>query len=189
MGKTTKRGLCLVLVCVVSACGDFGTESGVARTGGLEGADGARTSGDVQPPAFCDDLLDRQPDSVALEDEMLRLINEHRTNGSSCGPPTHPLESAAALQCAARLHSRDMDERDFYQHINPDGDGPRERMEAVGYDLGPWGENIVKEPTSAQEAMDGFMESPGHCSNIMSPEFSAVGIGVHGTTWTQSFSN
>jgi len=62
-------------------------------------------------------------------------------------------------------------------------------MEAVGYDLGPWGENILEGPTSAQEAMDGFMESPDHRSNIMSPEFTVVGIGVHGTTWTQNFSN
>jgi uncharacterized protein YkwD len=37
--------------------------------------------------------------------------------------------------------------------------------------------------------LDGFMESPGHCANIMSPEFSVVGIGVHGDSWTQSFSN
>jgi uncharacterized protein YkwD len=82
-----------------------------------------------------------------------------------------------------------LNERDFYQHINPDGERPRERMEAVGYAAGPWGENIFKGPTSAKEAMDGFMESPGHCANIMSPEFSVVGVGVHGDSWTQSFSN
>jgi uncharacterized protein YkwD len=186
MGKTTKRGLCLVLLCVVSACGGFETGSGAPRSAGLEGAG---TSGDVTPPAFCDEVQDWAPDSVALEDEMLRLINEYRTNGSNCAAPTHPLEAAPALRCAARLHSMDMNGRDFYQHVNPEGEGPRDRMESVGYVAGPWGENIFKEPTSAKEAMDGFMESPGHCANIMSPEFTAVGIGVHGTSWTQSFSN
>ena len=79
--------------------------------------------------------------------------------------------------------------RDFYQHINPDGERPRERMEAVGYRAGPWGENIFKGATSAQEVMDGFMGSPGHCANVMSPEFSVVGIGVDGESWTQAFSD
>jgi uncharacterized protein YkwD len=42
---------------------------------------------------------------------------------------------------------------------------------------------------SAKEAMDGFTQNPDHCANIMSPEFSVVGVGVHGDSWTQSFSN
>jgi len=183
MGNMTKRGLCLLWIGLMSSCGDPNAGSALAR------ASGASVREEVPPPAFCDSVQSWEPDSIALEEEMLRLINEYRTNGSSCAGPTHPLASHAGLNCAARLHSNDMDARDFYQHVNPDGVGPRERMEAVGYDLGPWGENILKGPTSAQEAMEGFMESPDHCSNIMSPEFTVVGIGVHGTTWTQNFSN
>jgi uncharacterized protein YkwD len=177
MGNMTKRGLCLVWLCVASACGDPGAESGGAR------------SAEVPMPAYCDAVQNWDAEAVVLEEEMLRLINEYRTSGFNCGGPTHPLQSQDALRCAARLHSLDMNERDFYQHVNPDGDGPSDRMQAAGYDAGPWGENIFKGPTSAQEAMTGFMESPGHCANIMSSEFSVVGIGVDGTSWTQSFSN
>lgn len=180
MGNIGKCGLGLLWLCAAAACGEADGGAGESRSGDL-----AR---DIVPPAFCDEVSDWDPEALALEEEMLRLINQHRTEGSNCGAPTHPLQSALALRCAARLHSKDMDERDFYQHVNPDRDGPRERMEAVGFIDGPWAENIVKGPTSAEEAMEGFMESPGHCSNIMSPELSAVGIGVHGTTWTQAFS-
>jgi uncharacterized protein YkwD len=183
MGNMTKRGPYLAFLCIAFACGDLDAGSGGAR------ASGAGIREEVPPPAFCDAVQDWATESVAREEEMLRLINEHRSNGSSCAGPTHPLVSHAGLKCAARLHSKDMDERDFYQHVNPDGVGPRERMEAVGYDVGPWGENILKGPTSAAEAMDGFMESPEHCSNIMSPDLTVVGIGMYNTTWTQSFSN
>jgi uncharacterized protein YkwD len=183
MGNMTKQGLCLAWMCLMTGCGDPAAGLGDAR------ASGANVREEVPPPAFCDAVQDWDAQSVALEEEMLRLINAYRTSGSSCAGPTHPLVSRAGLICAARLHSKDMDDRDFYQHVNPDGEGPRERMEAVGYDIGPWGENILKGPGSAQEAMDGFMESPDHCSNIMSPELTVVGIGVHGTTWTQNFSN
>jgi uncharacterized protein YkwD len=186
MGNT-KRGLGLVLV-VACACGDYDASSGGAR-GGLEGAANGEAREPLPLPSECDAVQDWDPESIALEEEMLRLINEARASGASCAGPTHPLEMHDALRCAARLHSMDMNESDFYQHVNPEGNGPRERMEAVGYDLGPWGENIVKEPASAQEAMDVFMESPGHCANIMSSEITIVGIGVHGTTWTQDFSN
>jgi uncharacterized protein YkwD len=185
MGNMTKWGLCSALVCIASACGDYDSGAGGARTGGLDGD----VRQEVPMPAFCDAVQDWEADAVAFEEEMLRLINEYRTNGSSCGAPTHPLQSQDALECVARLHSLDMNEREFYQHVNRDGEGPRERMEAAGYAAGPWGENIFKGPTSAKEAMDGFMESPGHCANIMSPEFSVVGVGVHGDSWTQSFSN
>ena len=187
MGQKTKRGLCLVWLCVASACGDPGAGFGDARTAEPDGVGGTRAEAPM--PAYCEAVQDWDANAVALEEEMLRLINEYRTSGSNCGAPTHPLQSQDALECAARLHSQDMNERDFYQHVNPDGDGPSERMQAAGYDAGPWGENIFKGPTTAKEAMDGFMDSPGHCANIMSPEFSIVGIGVDGTSWTQSFSN
>lgn len=175
-----KQGLFLMMMCTLYACGDVDPGTARSGTGG---------TGEVTLPLQCNAVQEWDPEWVAFEEEMLRLINEHRTNGSNCGDPTHPLQSQSALQCAARLHSWDMNDRDYYQHTNPDGDGPRERMEAAGYNGGTWGENIFKGPTSAQEAMDGFMDSPGHCSNIMSPEFSLVGIGVHGTSWTQNFSD
>jgi uncharacterized protein YkwD len=181
MGNISKWGLVLLWLCAAGACGEADSSAGGSRSGGL--------AEDVVPPAFCDEVSDWDPEALALEEEMLRLINLHRTEGSTCGGPTHALQSAPALRCAARLHSKDMDERDFYQHVNPDGDDPRQRMEAVGFTEGPWAENIVKGPRSAEKAMEGFMESPAHCSNIMSPELGVVGIGVHGTTWTQAFSD
>jgi uncharacterized protein YkwD len=176
-----KWGLCVGLACSLAGCGDAGLGSGDAR--------GATTGDEIPLASECEAVQQWDARWVALEDEMLRVINEYRVNGSSCGGPTHPLVSTQALQCAARLHSMDMDERDFYQHRNPDGADPRERMEAAGYVTGPWGENILKGPQSAREAVDELMGSSSHCAVIMSPEVTVAGIGVHGTSWTQNFSN
>lgn len=174
-------GLCVGLMGWLVACGDAGAGSGGAR---------AASTGEVMPlPAECDAVQDWDPAWTALEQDMLRSINEHRAKGASCGGPTHALQMTAALQCAARLHSMDMSERGFYQHRNPEGLDPRERMEAVGYVAGPWAENILQGPQSAQEAMDALMASPGHCANIMSPELTVVGVGFFGEFWTQNFSN
>ena len=122
---------------------------------------------------------------------MLEIVNEHRTRGANCGgvsmAPTQALQSDSALRCAARLHSRDMNDRDFFDHTNPDGDGPGARMAAAGWQGRGWGENIQGGSTTAEGAMDSLMSSPGHCRNIMDPDFTHAGIGVDGTRWTQVF--
>ena len=56
------------------------------------------------------------------------------------------------------------------------------------------GENIAAGATSAEEVMEGWLASPGHCENIMSPRFSEMGIAwvvdpksASGVYWAQTF--
>lgn len=169
--------------------GAGGVESGAAGTGGTSGDAGNR--GEVPLNATCDDTLGWSPASASLEDDMLEIVNEHRTRGANCGgvsmPATQALRSDPALRCAARLHSRDMNERDFFDHTNPDGDGPGVRMAEAGWEGRGWGENIQSGSNTAEGAMSSLMSSPGHCRNIMDPDFTHAGIGVDGTKWTQVF--
>jgi uncharacterized protein YkwD len=136
---------------------------------------------------------------TALEDAVLELTNAQRALGFECSSEqrfdaTHPLEMDPRLRCAARRHSDDMGARDYYDHYSPDGESPGERIEITGYNWSQYGENIYKSPESAQEAIDGWLTSEGHCSNIMSAEFSQIGIGYSehlniemGRFWTQVF--
>jgi uncharacterized protein YkwD len=116
--------------------------------------------------------------------------------GANCGGenfgPAEPLVMEPSLQCAARMHSLDMDERNFFAHDNPSGEGPSQRMDDAGYDGRTWGENIAGGSSDAEGTMDQWMDSPGHCSNIMNPSFSQIGVGYHpggdwGHLWTQTF--
>ncbi len=50
------------------------------------------------------------------------------------------------------------------------------------------GENIASGQESADEVVDGWMASPGHCANIMDPNFTEIGVGYYdGDIWTQVF--
>ncbi|MCP4600648.1 MAG: CAP domain-containing protein [Proteobacteria bacterium] len=137
------------------------------------------------------------------ECQVLKLVNQRRSQGADCGNYGH-FESTGALALqsnlreAARLHSRDMGERNYFSHESPGGPNGidmLERVENAGYT--GWaaiGENIAAGRGAAEETMIGWMESPGHCANIMNPEFSQIGVGyaqVSGSEfihyWTQDF--
>ncbi|MFI1718758.1 sigma-70 family RNA polymerase sigma factor [Streptomyces litmocidini] len=123
--------------------------------------------------------------SGSAQEQVIELVNAERAK-AGCGPLTeHPL-----LTEAAQGHSDDMAARDFFDHTDPDGDGPGERITAAGYAWSSYGENIAKGQTTAAEVMDSWMHSPGHRANILNCGFKEIGVGLHtsgGPYWTQAF--
>ncbi len=148
---------------------------------------------DIPANDFCQDVADWAVEWHQFEEEALALINARRADGADCGStgsfgPADPLTMNGALRCAARNHSMDMALRDFFDHTDPDGLGPGTRIEAAEYEWMSWGENIAWGPTTPESVVDGWMNSPGHCANIMDPSFTETGIGFHeGNSWTQTF--
>jgi uncharacterized protein YkwD len=141
------------------------------------------------------------PDSsgAAWEDEVLALVNQRRAAGATCGgtlyAPAPALWMDANLRAAARGHSLDMATQNYFSHVSLDGRTFDQRIRNAGYGGAfPLGENIAAGQTSPQAVVDGWMNSPGHCQNIMSPGFKAIGVGYafrSGSTyrhyWTQNF--
>lgn len=140
------------------------------------------------------------PAWAELEEEVLDLVNVHRAAGYTCHEgsygPTASLTMEPRLGCAARLHSLDMGERDFFDHDTPEGTGFDERVEAQGYTN--WltiGENIAAGAETASVSVEQWMtSSTGHCGNIMNPAFEDLGVGValvgsstYKWYWTQDF--
>jgi uncharacterized protein YkwD len=128
-----------------------------------------------------------------FEEEVLTLVNKQRISGATCGnassfDPTHPLVMNADLQVTARNHSLDMATRDFFDHVNPDGEDPGLRIAATGYSAVTWGENIAWGQPSPEQVVASWMSSSGHCANIMSSSFTEIGIGYDPAhIWTQVF--
>jgi uncharacterized protein YkwD len=165
------------------------------------GCDPAPPSGEewsaVPTIAYCNDARDWDPQWTELEEQTLALVNARRAEGADCRTagnfaPSEPLAMDPALRCAARVHSADMDAREFFEHTNPSGESPFERMENAGYAFSTAGENIDGGATDAEAVMQQWMGSDGHCSNIMNPAFRDIGIGYHpggeyGHLWTQTF--
>jgi len=141
------------------------------------------------------------PPFPAWEDEVLALVNAARAAGHDCDSkgdfgPTNPLTMNASLRCAARKHAFDMSSRDFFDHINPDGETFIDRIVMAGY--GSYtiiGENIAGggDLMDPKLAVDGWLASDGHCANIMNPLYTEFGAGAHEGEgaltfyWTQEF--
>lgn len=170
--------------------GDGGT--GMADTGMMPGPS------DVPEGPACADVADWAPAWAQLELDVLALVNEVRAQGANCGSkgafgPAGPLTMHPALRCAARKHSADMAARNFFDHINPDGETPWDRMGKAGYGgYSAAGENIAAGSPDAAGTMEQWMTSDGHCANIMSPDFEHIGVGYstggqYGHLWTQVF--
>ncbi|MEU1232049.1 sigma-70 family RNA polymerase sigma factor [Streptomyces sp. NPDC005828] len=123
--------------------------------------------------------------SGSTAQQVISLVNSERAK-AGCGP----LTENSLLTKAAQGHSDDMAARNFFDHTNPDGDGPGERITAAGYAWSSYGENIAKGQTTAAQVMESWMNSPGHRANILNCGFKEIGIGIHtsgGPYWTQAF--
>jgi uncharacterized protein YkwD len=134
------------------------------------------------------------PAPAVLASDALQLVNDVRSRGTRCGErvfaPAPPLALSGTLGNVALGHAADMAEHDYFEHRDLDGGSPADRVRAVGYRERLVGENIAYGPKSVQEVVQGWLDSPGHCENIMDPRFSALGIayaqgrsGRHGLYW------
>nr|WP_276514143.1 CAP domain-containing protein [Actinomadura citrea] len=95
------------------------------------------------------------------------------------------------LQAAAQGHSDDMVARDFFDHTDPSGKNPGDRITAAGYRWSTYGENIAYGQRTPAAVMSAWMNSSGHRANILNCRFKNIGVGVtlkSGTPyWTQNF--
>ncbi|MER5410618.1 sigma-70 family RNA polymerase sigma factor [Streptomyces sp. NPDC002769] len=118
--------------------------------------------------------------------QVVALVNKERA-AAGCGALTEDAE----LEKAAQAHSDDMAARNFFEHTNPDGADPGQRITAAGYRWSTYGENIAQGQQTPQAVMESWMNSPGHRANILNCSFKNIGVGVHkgtgGPWWTQDF--
>jgi uncharacterized protein YkwD len=128
-----------------------------------------------------------------LEMEIHNLINKERQKQG-----LSTLEYDIKLAEIARTHSKDMVNRNFYSHYNPEGQGPTERAISAGFYTDGIGENICKDnlletgysicfiPLNdwkdlgelAESIVESWMGSYGHRENILSYMYYCEGIGV-----------
>lgn len=123
-----------------------------------------------------------------LETEVITLTEQVRADHGCDGK----LTVDDRLIVAAREHSADMVERDYFDHTTPDGEGPGDRAQAAGYPA--WGgENIAAGYVTAEQVVDAWLDSDGHRANLLNCGFAAIGVGVveaedgNGYVWTQAF--
>ena len=124
-------------------------------------------------------LAARLGDWQAEGQKLLERINNARGTARQCGSQSlaaaAPLSWNATLGSTAEAHSRAMANGNFFDHQDPDGRTPGDRAELAGYSGQRVGENIAAGLDSASKVVDGWLASPGHCANLMNPQFSELG--------------
>lgn len=115
------------------------------------------------------------------QQEILTYLNQARSKPCQCGsttyPATTPLALNAKLNAASDKHALDMATYNYFSHTGRDGSQPWDRMTREGYLWRTAGENIAAGYTTTRSVVDGWLRSPGHCANIMNPNFKEVGVG------------
>lgn len=106
------------------------------------------------------------------EEKMLTDLNKERVSRGF-----KALTHEASFSEIARDYARDMWIRGYFSHYSPEGKNVADRFSEAGIKYKVVGENLAYAPTE-ETAHTGLMNSEGHKANILSSDYSKVGVGV-----------
>ena len=125
--------------------------------------------------------FDDEIDAATVEDHVVE-----RTDAERAAVGAGSTRTDVDLSSVARDHSRDMRDRGFVDHENPDGDGPGDRVREAGLECHP-GENVYHAPRGAlatseralaDRVVSSWLESAGHRETLLRERYDRQGVGV-----------
>ncbi|RJF73907.1 hypothetical protein D3875_19690 [Deinococcus cavernae] len=136
--------------------------------------------------------------TTTFAQRVLELTNAARAQARTCGTTTYaattPLVYNALLEKAAQGHATDMATKNYFSHTSQDGRTFAQRISDTGYAWRTIGENIAAGQSTPESVVSGWLQSPGHCANIMNPAFKELSVGYAYNTsssyryyWVQDF--
>jgi uncharacterized protein YkwD len=174
---------------LLAACGGGGDGAGTTATvstaSAVSGASAATT-----PAATSSNI-----DAASALEQLNAARAVARTCGTTLMPAVSPLRWNAALEQAAVGHSEWMQANDTFSHTGADGSTVGTRATAAGYEWKMVGENIAAGQRDVPSVIAAWLESEGHCMNIMHPDFVDVALAMkpgtssntYRTWWTLDF--
>jgi|GEM_PF-296417 len=118
--------------------------------------------------------------------QLVSLVNNERQKN---GLPALTVDTEVAR--VAGIKSQDMVDNDYFSHNSPTYGSPFEMLDSFGIKYLHAGENLAGHRT-VQSAHEALMNSAGHRQNILSNDYTHIGIGVrpsnrYGYVFTQLF--
>jgi uncharacterized protein YkwD len=105
-----------------------------------------------------------------------------------------PVTLNSELGAAAKYHSADMANNNYFDHYLFDGTDAGTNIQNFGYTGFPYAENIAAGMETAQEVLTGWQNSPEHNATMTNPQYTEVGIGRayneashYGWYWTATY--
>ena len=123
--------------------------------------------------------------TLSYPEQVVRLVNKEREKaGLQPLAISQPAEAAALVRAKETEHS--------FSHTRPDGRQFSTALLEQGARFRTAGENIAWGQRTPEQVMQGWMNSSGHCANILNASYTAIGVGYYrnaaGTNyWTQLF--
>ena len=131
--------------------------------------------------------------TAKFEQQFIAEVNKVRKKSRLCGnkkyPAAKPLMLSEKLTVASYKHSLDMSDNQFLEHISSNGDTLVERMRDVEYAWSAVGENLAHNQKTIKQVIEDWLSSPGHCSNLMSSDYTQAGVAMVNGYWTQVYAS
>lgn len=125
--------------------------------------------------------------TLSAEEEVVQLVNQERAKYG-----LKPLTSNWELARVARYKSQDMLNKNYFDHNSPTYGTPFQMIKNFGITYKTAGENIAAGQATPQAVVKAWMNSEGHRKNILSSNYTQIGVGYvkggsYGHYWTQMF--
>ncbi|MEC0127643.1 CAP domain-containing protein [Paenibacillus pabuli] len=114
--------------------------------------------------------------------QVVKLVNAERAKAG-----LGALASDALLDKVAVAKAKDMSDNNYFDHQSPTYGSPFDMMKQFGVTYSYAGENIAQGQKTPQEVVTAWMNSEGHRANILSKNFTKIGVGYYNGYWAQEF--
>lgn len=158
----------------------------------IELPDHAATGQQTSEHSQSDDIKEGTEQSTERGDssqaqDVLKLVNQEREKNG-----LQPLTLSNELTKIANTKAQDMATKHYFSHTSPTLGTPFEMLQNYGVKYSHAGENIASGQKSAAQVMNDWMNSSGHRANILSKDYTQLGVGYatggeYGTYWVQLF--
>lgn len=124
-------------------------------------------------PAMAQSACKQPEASEAMQAEALKAVNAERAQAG-----LRPLKFSRSLDKAAQYAACDNADRREITHVSSDGSRLKDRLNRVGYRYRSAAENTGRGFRSGTSAVQWWMNSPKHKSNILMRGVKEVGLGI-----------
>lgn len=129
------------------------------------------------PYSFCATVNESYNLTKTTDYELNEKLNFHLTNGLRAINGVAKLKYCNDAASVAKKHSTDMATRNYFNHLNPEGERVGARLTAGGVEWYACSENIVAGYYDPYAIANGWYNSEGHRKNILNPEYKYLGVG------------
>jgi uncharacterized protein YkwD len=195
IGRTTVGAAWIAAT--LAACGGGGGDgaSGSPSTGAPAAAPATAASAPAAPAAASTTPATSTPETSTttptgsaatptsektFPDRVVEALNAARAVPRSCGgtafPAAGPLRWQAQTEQAALAQAQYLQQNNLFTHTGANGSSVGDRLTATGYTWQSVGENLAAGYTDFAAVLQGWIDSPGHCVNVMNGNYVDVGV-------------